>query len=171
MIQAGKNYVYGSTARKLETPAKPIYDVYEENKVLKEKKKARKNNKVRLKTVGYVMVIFSCCLLMMYRYALITELNYNISKLEKIYNEKVNENSRLKIAIEEDTDLDRIKQLAEEKLGMQKPDRYQIVYINVPKSDFTTVSGTYKDRDGSADTGNLLAALGRKVGRFLRLLY
>lgn len=163
MIQTGKNYVYGTAARKLE------YDVYEENRVLKEKKKARSNNKTRLKAVCSILFVFACCLLIMYRYAVITELGYSVNKLDRVYNELKNENSHLRLALERDTDLDNIKKVAEERLGMQKPDRYQIVYINVSRSDFTSLAEGYKSSGGGNE--NMLAALMEKVGRFIRLLY
>lgn len=164
MIQTGKNYVYGTAAEKLE------YNVYEENKVLKAKKQAKSNNKIKLKAVCFVLVIFASCLVLMYRYALITELNYNISKLEKEYNEIRNQNSRLKLAIEKDMDLNKVREIAEKRLGMQKPDRYQMVYINVPKNDCTKVAESYKHSKDKANN-NMFAVLLDKVGKFTRLLY
>ena len=163
MIQTGGNYVYGTAAEKLE------YNVYEENKVLKAKKKARSDGKTKLKVVCVILFMFSCCLVLMYRYALITELNYSVNKLDKVYNELRNDNSRLRMAIDNANDLENIRKVAEERLGMQKPDRYQIVYINVPKSDFTLVADTYKNT--LDNDGNMLAVLRERVGRLIRLLY
>lgn len=164
MIQTDKNYVYGSTAQKLE------YDVYEENKLLKAKKQFKSNSKIKRKAVLIVMVIFAACLVIMYRYALITEMNYNIAKMEKSYNELRNENSRLKLSIEKDMDLERVRKIAVEKLEMQEPDRYQVVHIYVPKNDFTIVAEDYKN--GIQNTSdNMFAVLLDKVSKFIRLLY
>jgi len=164
LIQTGKNYVYGTAAEKLE------YNVYEENKVLKAKKQAKSSSKVKLRAVCFVLVIFASCLVLMYRFALITELNYNINKLEKEYNLIRNENSRLKLAIEKDMDLNKVKKIAEERLGMQKPDKYQMVYINVPKNDYTKVAESYKHTKDKAND-NMFAVLLDKVSKFTRLLY
>jgi len=133
------NYVYGTSAKKIQ------YDVYEENKVLKEKKKYRSNRFIKLKIVFSILLVFIAGFIVMYRYALITDLNYKISKLEKEYENLKDDNLRLKIAIEKDTDLSKIKTIAEERLCMQKPDKYQIIHIRVPKNNFTVTSDTYKN--------------------------
>lgn len=162
MIQVERNYVNGTAAKKLE------YDVYEENKVLKAKKKAKSDNKAKLKTTGYVMIIFALGFVLMYRYALITEVNYNLNRLERQYTEIRNENSRLKVAIETETDLAKVKELAQQRLGMQEPDMFQIVYVNIPKSDYTAVAESYHNMDKSSKS--MFAMLLNKVGKFARLL-
>ncbi len=144
VVQMKNNdYVYGTSAKKIQ------YDVYEENKVLKEKKKYRSNRFTKIKIVFSILLVFLAGFVVMYRYALITDLNYKISRLEKEYNNLKDDNSRLKIAIEKDTDLSRIKSTAEERLDMQKPDKYQIVHIRVPKNNFTITSETYKNKQGN----------------------
>ncbi|NSW90517.1 MAG: cell division protein FtsL [Firmicutes bacterium] len=148
------DYVYGTLAKQIQ------YDVYEENEVLKEKKKYRLNRITKFKAVVSILLIFALGFIVAYRYALITDLNYKISKLEREYENLRDENSRLKVAVEKDTDLPRIKEAAEKKLGMQKPDKYQIVYIRVPKSNFTVTSETYKN---SIKNNNLLAVILTKV--------
>jgi cell division protein FtsL len=164
LIQTDESYVYGSTAQKLE------YNVYEENELLKAKKRFKSNSKIKRKAVLIVAVIFAACIVIMYRYALITEMNYNISNMEKTYNELRNENSRLKISIEKDMDLERVRKIAAEKLEMQEPDRYQVVHIYVPKNDFTTVAEDYrKDKQNTSD--NMFAVLLDKVSKFIRLFY
>lgn len=163
MIQVEKSYVNGTAAKKLE------YDVYKENKVLKAKKKAKLDNKVKLKTVGYVMAIFAVGFILMYRYALITEINYNLNKLERQCNEIKNENSRLKVAVETETDLVKVKQLAEQRLSMQEPDMHQIFYVNIPKNDYTAVAESYSNLGKS--NKSMFAMLLDKVGKFTRLLY
>jgi len=165
LLQKSKAYVYGSTAEKLE------YNVYEENEVLKSKKRYKSYKKAKLKTVAAILFIFAVCMLVMYRYALITELNYNFSKLEKKYNELRNENSTLEVAIENETDLSRIRETAEKKLNMQKPDRSQMVFVRIPKTDCTIVADTYKS-DKKSNTGDsMFAMLIDKVGKLTKMLY
>jgi len=170
LIQTEGNYISGTSAKKLKYNEKFKYDVYEENKLLKAKKKARSYIKTKLKIVCFVLAVFSCCFTMIYRYALITDLSYTINKLEKYHNELMNENSRIKIDLERKTDLNRIKEIAQSKLNMQEPDRYQIVYISIPKDDFTIVAETYKNNKERTGSG-MLALLIEKVGRLARLLY
>ena len=164
MLQAGKSYVYGSTAEKLE------YDVYNENRVLRKKKVHRTNSKAKFKLVCSILLVFCMCFAVMYRYALVTELNYSVYKLNKEYNDLRNENSYLKVQIDNQMSLDSIRQIAESRLGMQKPDKYQIAYVKVPKHDYTRVAEGYKD--GRANPGdNMFAALFDKVSRLSRFIY
>lgn len=134
-----KSYVHGNTARKLE------YDVYEENKVLSEKKKQRTNNKVKVRVVVAFMAVFALCSVVMYRYALITEMNYKINAGMNALDQLKDENSILEVKIEKELDLQKIQQYAQENLGMQKPDKSQCVFVNVPRSDFTVVSDKQDD--------------------------
>ena len=159
MLQNGKSYVFGTAAKKLEDDI-DVYDVYKENKVLKNKKIERLNNKVKLKIVFCVAVVFVLCFGVIFRYAQITELNYNINKSNKSYNELKNENSRLRVDIEKSTDLQKIREMAETKLGMQKPDRFQVVYVNVPKSDFTKASSTDHE-ENTVGTSSFTAMLSK----------
>ncbi|MCX7710933.1 MAG: cell division protein FtsL [Clostridia bacterium] len=164
MNQAGKNYVYGSTAEKLQ------YDVYEENKVLKAKKIHRSNSKEKAKMVWTILVVFAMCLAVMYRYAMITEMNYNVYKQSKVYNDLRNENSNIKVQIEKQLDLNNIREIAEKKLGMQKPDKHQRIYVKVPKYDYTKVADNYRNGKSEA-TDNMFGLLVDKVGQFSKLLY
>ena len=163
MIHEGKNYIHGTTAERLD------YDVYRENKVLREKKRQKTNNKAKFKTVCLISVFFGACFLIIYRYAIITEINYKVDKYAKIYEELKNENARLKVEIDKDTDLDQIREIAEKKLGMQRPDKYQIVYLSVPKNDYTVVVNA--DKIDNKAGNNVFAVLADKVGRLTRLLY
>ncbi|MDR3120850.1 MAG: hypothetical protein LBU58_05900, partial [Clostridiales bacterium] len=65
---------------------------------------------------------------------------------DRVVREKVtlakleNENSALQKQISMETDLEKIRLLAESKLNMQKPDKHQVVYIKVPKKDHALVA-------------------------------
>lgn len=150
MIQKDYEYVQGSAARQLQ------YDVYEENSVLKAKKQYKNNRKVKLKMVLSILAVLFAALVVMYRFALITQLSYNINRNEEAYNKLRNDNSILKVEVETLTDLTEIKEIAETRLGMQKPDKSQVVYIKVPRNDFTVVMNPQEGADGS---GSLLKAL------------
>jgi cell division protein FtsL len=171
LIQKDYEYVQGSAARQLQTEVpetrRTHYDVYEQNSVLKAKKQYKDNRKSKLKLVLSVLAVFVATLAVMYRFALITQLSYNISQKEATYNELRNANSILKVEIETGTDLAEIKEIAETRLGMQKPDKNQIVYIKVPRTDYTVVMNT---QDGAAiGSGNLLKAFIYKLSGLIRL--
>jgi cell division protein FtsL len=170
LLQKSGTYVYGNTAEELGFE-KVEYNVYEENKVLKEKKKYKSYKKTKFRTIVAILFIFSVCLLVMYRYALITELNYKFSEMEKKYNEMRKENSILEVAIENETDLSGIREIAEQKLNMQEPDSSQIVFVNVPKTDYTIVAETYKLDKRSNTRESIFTVLLEKVGRLTKMIY
>lgn len=161
MIQKDYEYVQGTAARQLE------YDVYEENTVLKEKKRYKNNRKVKLKLVLSILVVLFAGLTVMYRFAVITQLSNHINKSEKIYNELRNENSILKVQVETETDLNEIKEIAETRLGMQKPDKSQVVYIKVPRDDYTVVLKTQNEAEW--DGGNIFKNFIGKVAGLVRI--
>jgi cell division protein FtsL len=160
LIQKDYGYVHGSAARQLE------YDVYEENKVLKEKRRYKKNRKIKLRMVAAIIAVFAAGLVVMCRFAIITKLSYDLNKLQKDYDQIRNENSMLKVQIESNTDLNRVKEVAEQKLGMQMPDKSQIIYIKVPRNDYTVVM-SQKTQTGEDE--NLLAVLADKATGLVKL--
>lgn len=142
MIKNGQ-YVQGTTAEKI------AYDVYEENNVLKTKKKQKSYAKVKFKAVCCLMAVFAVGTFTMYRYATITQMNYSLAKQTKAYNDLVKENSILSVQIEQAMDLQKIRSVAENTLGMQKPEKYQIKYVSVAKDNYTKVSAAYANESGS----------------------
>lgn len=158
-----KNYIHGTAARKLE------YDVYEENKVLSAKKKQRNNNKIKMKVTLCLFVILALGCFAMYRYAQITEMNYKIDKELRVYNEIKDENIRIKVEIENSLDIQKIKDVAEKKLGMHKPDKHQITRVRVPQNDLTIVSDAAKYEESK--NAGILSAVMNKVDLLANLLY
>jgi len=142
MIKSGQ-YVQGTAAERL------AYDVYEENTVLKTKKKQKSYAKVKFKAVCCLLAIFAVGTFTMYRYATITKLNYSLAKQTKVYNDLVKDNSILNVQIEQAMDLQKIRSVAENTLGMQKPEKYQTKYVSVAKDNYTKVSAAYANEAGS----------------------
>jgi len=136
MIKSGQ-YIQGATAEKI------TYDVYEENKVLKTKKKQKSYMAVKFKAVICLMTIFAFGSIVMYRYATITQMNYSLAKQTKVYNDLAKENSIVNVQIEQAMDLQKVRNIAENTLGMQKPEKYQINYVSVSKDNFTKVASAY----------------------------
>ncbi len=160
MNQRGYEYVYGSAARQLE------YDVYEENQVLKAKKTYRSHRKVKLRMVMAILAVFAAGLAVMCRYAIITKISYQINQRQKVYESIRNENSMLRVEIETKTDLNEIKEVAETRIGMQMPDKSQVVYIRVPRNDYTVLMSS---DTGEEKNGNVISKFISRAAGFLRL--
>jgi len=178
LIQKDYEYIRGSAVRQLEQDSaaieleqdlavsQPKYDVYEENKVLKEKKRYKSSRKVKLKMVMAIIAVLTAGLTVMWRYAIITKMSYDISHKENVYSELRNENAILRVHIETMTNLTEVKDVAENKLGMQMPSKSQIVYVKIPRNDYTVLMKTQEE---TADDGSVLKAVLNKVQGLARL--
>lgn len=153
-------YVYGTAAEKISRDnvrngvrvnRQYNYDVYEENTVLREIKDLKALARSRLRLVAGLLAVFAAFCFLMYRYALITELNYSLNKASQNYSEILDANTRLRVDIEKQTDLLKIREIAETEYGMHKPDVYQTFYVKIDKNDRVLVSDAYVDKmqDGS----------------------
>jgi cell division protein FtsL len=145
LLAEKEKYYYETAAPKID------YDVYENNKLLKAKKRYKKNNKVKLKAIFCILIFFVSFSHIIYMYAQITEMDYKLSKINKDLNEQKNENIRLSLEIQKHLDLNRIRDVAQTRLDMQKPNKHQIIYVNVPKTDFTELpeKDAYSINEGS----------------------
>ncbi len=167
MIPVDENYVYGNTAEKLEVG----YSELPQERIIKRKKiikKTKSNIKAKLKMVSLVLLSFSLCLILMYRYAIITQLSYDLNKKTASYEKFQDSNTKLQIEIEEQVSLDRVKLVAEEKLGMHKPNKYQIVNVGVPRESYTQIRDGY---EFAKQKENIFLALIDKVGKVTDWLY
>lgn len=161
MIENKQYYIHGTAAKKLE------YDVYKENKVLRRKKKQRNNNKIKVKYVLVLLFIFLFAGFACYRYAQITEQNYIINQQISEYNEIRDENKNIEIDIKNNIDLNNVKAIAIERLGMQEPDQYQITYINIPRDDSTVILADEKHAEEKTGILNTLIGKIKNASSFI----
>ena len=134
-------YQYETSPRKLEPEYETIKEPYSRKKTTTVKEKANKPKqksqiKTNIKTITYVFLIFASLFVISYRKSLINEsfnenekLKSNLAAIEK-------ENEQLKVNLENSLNLSNVEKLAKEKLGMQKLDGSQKVYINLEKKDY-----------------------------------
>lgn len=149
MAGTNNRYIYGSAAEKIKHEQQhnqdsanqsKYYDPYEQNAVLKSKKAARNNAKLKKKIMVNIFIVFGMCAVIMMRYAQISQMNYENNNLSKQYAAMQNENTRLSLEIEKAMSLQSIRDTAENKLNMHAPEKSQIVYISVPKQDVTILA-------------------------------
>ena len=111
------DYEYTTAAKELE-------------ELNKRKKVVVKKQKVKAKSVMYIISIFIMFMAVVYRTNVISEKNMKVIKLRNKL-ESVEANlSYTKIKLEQNTDTKEIESYAKQKLGMQKPDKSQIIYID-----------------------------------------
>lgn len=126
-----KKYPKKSTARKTkETSKKEI------NKKQKQKKKEKRELKIEVKVIAYVAIGFTVLLAISYRNSVINEKFTQNKSLKSDLATIQKENEQLEVNIESSLNLKTIEQSARELLGMQKLEKSQTVYINLPKQDY-----------------------------------
>jgi len=138
-------YEYETSPRKLEpeyTPVRRVQHTKQPNRkkvrtqnISRQKKKAKATNK-NFARILCIVIGFSVLLLISYRYALI---NASFNEKENLKTELANiqkQNQQLKVNIEQGMNINTIEQEAKERLGMQKLDNNQKVYVNLEKTDY-----------------------------------
>ena len=136
-------YQYETSPRKLEPEYRPEKNPYSKkksgalkNKDVKQKEKPRNQAKERLKLVINIAMIFSALFVISYRNSKINESFNKNADLKQSLAVTQKENEQLQVNIENSLNLSNIEKIAKEKLGMQKLDNSQKVYVSLPKKDY-----------------------------------
>jgi cell division protein FtsL len=134
-------YQYETSPRKLEPEYEPIKNPYSKKKSTTIKKKQekvqpKKHLKTQIKTVIYIGLIFASFVVISYRNSLINESFNENEKLKSNLAAVQKENEQLKVNLENSLNLSNIEKMAEKKLGMQKLDNSQKVYVSLDKEDY-----------------------------------
>lgn len=140
-MDRNNSYIYGSAAPKLpERAGSPQEQQRTERKVQKQTRPASKTASIPKARMVFAMVfITAVCFVILYRFSVITELNSQMGELTADYNRLRDENRMLNVEIQTSINLDYVKEIAETRLNMHKPDQYQLVLVNVPKSNYSVV--------------------------------
>lgn len=95
-----------------------------------------KNNKLSFATWLSISVIFIGSIVCLYFNASITQKIQNINDIGKKTTKQGEINANLLVKISNSYDLINIERIASTKLGMSKPQEYQIISIDVPKESY-----------------------------------
>lgn len=145
MLAEKRQYAYDYN---MESTAKKIkYDDYI-NKQRKNRVKPKQNTeskgqislKTKASTVLMIVALFSALLLIVHRYNIISERNYTVQNLKKQVDSSKASETEAQIEVEQGTDLNSIEAYAKQQLGMQKPTKNQMIYID--NSQNTSVKNT-----------------------------
>lgn len=127
MVQ-NKNLAY-DFSRQLEKER--VYEKKPEFKVIKSKKiKASVKPKSKVSLIFTTISIFAMLIVLSYRYNLISEKNLELQRKDQELNKVSSIFATTEIAIKQGSNLKYIENYAKQQLGMQKPEKIQIVYIN-----------------------------------------
>ncbi len=131
MKSYGLDYVAGSNARKLEYDYEPEKKVVKKTSVKKqENRQVEVSKHVKVRTMMAILTVFSAFMIVIYRYNMISEANLKAIGLKEELEKVSSELSIAMMNVEQGTNLTEIEDYAKQKLGMQKPDKNQIVYVD-----------------------------------------
>ena len=144
---AGSMYQYGTNPRKVQPEYSP--------KKRKTKKKSPKHSKktkqeekqkieqlkqekrMHYQNIAIIISMFLILLTISYRNSLITEKFNQIQNKKQELSAIEKTNGQTEISIESSLNLKSLEKAAKNKLGMQKLDKDQKVYVTIPKKDYT----------------------------------
>lgn len=129
-MSAARKYLYD-----LSLPEKKTIQKEEKFKLIKNtnKNSIYKTNKVTL--VLSTLIIFSMLMVITYRYNVISEKNLGVQKLKEDLVVAKSELATSEIALEQVMDVNYIESYAKQQLGMQKPEKSQLIYVNMESED------------------------------------
>lgn len=117
------------------------------------KKKVKKSvsKKHRAKRLGSnvlaIIAVTGLAFILLFRYACITEMSSNLANLKGQYEEAQSVAVAKEFELEQEVDLKKVEEIATGELGMQRPEKHQIVYVDMQNSDYIE-SATSTDNNG-----------------------
>lgn len=127
-------YEQGTNPEKYTIPEEKLA---EKTIILTELRRKKEDKKIKKNIIMSIVVLVAMGLTAAFRYASVTQINYENHKLEQEYQQKTAIAQNLAVEIESNMSIAEIAEIAETKLGMHKPFAYQIKYINVETPDQT----------------------------------
>ncbi|MBQ7084168.1 MAG: hypothetical protein IJM95_02845 [Anaerotignum sp.] len=154
----GSYYTYGNVAYELQPDYSP-YRIREEEEERRkeearaEKAEARENRIASVKMIAVALVLFIGCIAFMSMNVLVDNAEVSLRQQKNDLDNLKAANAILEAEMAEQLDMDYIKQEATERLGMNEPQSYQVVYIDVPKQSYTV----QHNADDAAEGASILA--------------
>ncbi len=158
---AGNMYQYGTSPRKIEpdynsrrypkknpnnnpkrknTNKKKTKHIKNSNLKYEEKKRMeqiKKERRIHYQNIAIIVSMFLVLLTISYRNSLITEKFNQIQNKKQELSALEKTNGQTEVSIENSMNLKNLEKAAKKKLGMQKLDKNQKVYVTIPKKDYT----------------------------------
>lgn len=155
-MSAARKYLYD-----LSLPEKKTIQKEEKFKLIKNtnKNSISKTNKATL--VMATLIIFAMFMVITYRYNLISEKNLEVQKLKEDLVAAKSELATSAIALEQVMDVNYVESYAKQQLGMQKPEKSQLIYVNMDSED--TVS--------KVEANNMFSELTNKIQKVIEKVF
>jgi len=129
----------GNNAYKLQDELYDVSDKEQYNGSPKLKPNQEEKQCGKLKTMSMVLFCFGIAFYVLLRYVAINEASSRVNDLKQQLASLESANQQAQIKLESSINLKKVEEMAINKLGMCKPDKYQIVYINVQNRDHAEI--------------------------------
>lgn len=117
---------------------------YDEQENIQEEKvyqsASKKQEKRNFRPIIYVLVLCFAAYYMISKNVAVYETEQEIKALQKEITQLESYTSQRIYELEQSVDLSTVERIATTKLNMQRPDQYQIEYVNVEREDVTEVT-------------------------------
>lgn len=142
---AYREYQYETSPRKLQPEYEPnkkktvkrnVQKNVEPRQNTNTKKQTKRKLKTEVKMIVWILLGFAILCVISYRNSLINESFNEKEKLKQDLAVIQKENEQLQVSIENSLNLSNIEQAAKDKLGMQKLNNSQKIYVSLPKKDY-----------------------------------
>lgn len=144
---AAKKYAYD-----LSLPEKKVRELKQEKfTLIKNISDASINKKSKRALIVATLCMFGMLMILTYRYNIISEKNYNVQKLTKELEVSKAELAEAHIEVDKLVDMNYVEAIAKQQLGMQKPDKSQIVYIDMESAESVSKTETTSALKASFD--------------------
>lgn len=130
---------YDNLAYRYEYSAEPLHTPYQ-NPNLRIKSTTKKSTKPQPKnryaSFLRLAIVALFAFLVLARGVALTDKANRLNEMKKELAQLQAQNQKTQMDIEKALDLNRIEQIASQKLNMRRPEKYQIVYINLDRVDY-----------------------------------
>ncbi len=154
---------YGNLAYRLpERYEEPIYRRKPQENKVRIVKRNREQMLIRGKNIRRICVVIAVAMsagFMISEFVTVNETHQKVAALQKELDQIESATSQMVFDMEQSVDLAEIERQATTRLGMQRPEKYQTVYVNVRQEDYT--ESTAGEVEG---IGNGIISLIKNIG-------
>lgn len=141
------NLYDGTSAYKMEQ----YYDYNQKasQKQYKRKQESQKRRSINIKKISIILgIIFAVSIVFLYANVVLIETSARVTELNKELEDMKVRNTQVSFDISSGVDYGVVEQKAISEFGMQHPESYQVVYVDVKRSDYTELPGSKEKAKG-----------------------
>lgn len=142
--------------REYEIPEPPKRKRPQQNKAVKRNHKQMLNRVKNIRRICAIVIMAFAAGFMISEFVTVHETQQNIASLEKQLTELESVTSQKVFELEQSVDLAEIEKEATTRLGMQRPEKYQTIYVDVKQDDKTEM------------TADEVESVGKRISRMLK---